>query len=192
MMPKEAAPPEETLDPQDWDAMRLLGHRMVDDMMDYLQTIRDRPVWQPIPSEVRAHFNEPLPQQPQGPAQPYQEFLETVLPYNLGTSHPRFWGWVCGTGTPLAMLADLLASAINPNMGGAQPCPQRRRGTSPGKVKGEAGLSPGGKHRTRQRRLDGKPDLPCCRAEFLSGNRSSPRRSARVSPAYGLRLIRSP
>jgi hypothetical protein len=71
MMPKEAAPPEETLDPQDWDAMRLLGHRMVDDMMDYLQTIRDRPVWQPIPPEVRARFNEPLPLQPQGPAQPY-------------------------------------------------------------------------------------------------------------------------
>ncbi len=123
MMPKEAAPPEETLDPQDWDAMRLLGHRMVDDMMDYLQTIRDLPVWQPIPPEVRARFNEPLPLQPQGPAQPYQEFLETVLPYNLGTSHPRFWGWVCGTGTPLAMLADMLASAINPNMGGAHHVP---------------------------------------------------------------------
>ena len=123
MPPKEALPREETLDPQDWDAMRLLGHRMVDDMMDYLRTIRDRPVWQPIPSEVRSRFKEPLPHQPQGAAQPYQEFLETVLPYNLGTSHPRFWGWVCGPGTPLGMLADMLASAINPNMGGAHHAP---------------------------------------------------------------------
>jgi glutamate/tyrosine decarboxylase-like PLP-dependent enzyme len=123
MTPKEALPREETLDPQDWDAMRRLGHRMVDDMMDYLQTIRDRPVWQPIPPEIRSRFKEPLPVRPQGAAKPYQEFLETVLPYNLGTSHPRFWGWVCGPGTPLGMLADMLASAINPNMGGAHHVP---------------------------------------------------------------------
>ena len=40
---------EETLDPQDWHAMRHLGHRMVDDMIDYLQGVRERPVWHPIP-----------------------------------------------------------------------------------------------------------------------------------------------
>ena len=72
MIPKKSAPPEETLDPQDWDAVMLLGYRMVDDMMDYLRAIRDRPVWQPIPSEIRSRFNEPLPLKPEGPAQPYQ------------------------------------------------------------------------------------------------------------------------
>ena len=39
--------PEETLDPKDWRAMRELGHRMVDDMMGWLETARERPVWQP-------------------------------------------------------------------------------------------------------------------------------------------------
>jgi glutamate/tyrosine decarboxylase-like PLP-dependent enzyme len=96
---------------------------MVDDMMDYLQTLRDQPVWQPIPPNVRSHFQEPLPTQPQGAVQPYEEFLENILPYNLGTSHPRFWGWVCGPGMPLGMLADMLASAINPNLGGAHHVP---------------------------------------------------------------------
>ena len=33
---------EETLDPQDWDGMRRLGHRMVDDMFDYLEHVRVR------------------------------------------------------------------------------------------------------------------------------------------------------
>ena len=36
----------QTLDPADWQSMRALGHRMVDDMMEYLETLRDRPVWQ--------------------------------------------------------------------------------------------------------------------------------------------------
>jgi hypothetical protein len=44
---------EETLDPKDWEAMRALGHRMVDDMMTYLETVRQRHVWQPIPEKVK-------------------------------------------------------------------------------------------------------------------------------------------
>ena len=31
---------EETLDPADWGELRALGHRMVDDMMDYLERVR--------------------------------------------------------------------------------------------------------------------------------------------------------
>ena len=55
--PREAAlraMPGETLDPQDWDEIRAQGHRMLDDMIDYIATIRERPVWRPIPDEVRA------------------------------------------------------------------------------------------------------------------------------------------
>jgi glutamate/tyrosine decarboxylase-like PLP-dependent enzyme len=37
----------------------------------------------------------------------------------MGNIHPRFWGWVIGTGTPLGMLADMLAAGMNPNVGGA-------------------------------------------------------------------------
>jgi hypothetical protein len=40
-----AHPYDETLDPDDWQAMCALGHRMVDDMMDRFETVRDRPVW---------------------------------------------------------------------------------------------------------------------------------------------------
>jgi len=32
------------LDPADWDGMRALGHRMVDDMMDYLRGVPNAPV----------------------------------------------------------------------------------------------------------------------------------------------------
>jgi glutamate/tyrosine decarboxylase-like PLP-dependent enzyme len=36
----------------------------------------------------------------------------------MGNIHPRFWGWVIGTGTPSGMLAEMLAAAMNPNLGG--------------------------------------------------------------------------
>ena len=38
-------PVEETLDPGDWESIRALGHRMIDDMLDYMKNLRERPVW---------------------------------------------------------------------------------------------------------------------------------------------------
>ncbi len=104
---------EETLDPQDWEAMRLLGHRMVDDMLDYLKTVRERPAWQHAPPEVKEHFSAALPLEPQPAEQVYQEFIEKILPYPVGNIHPRFWGWVFGTGTVTGALAELLAGTMN-------------------------------------------------------------------------------
>ena len=110
--------PEESLDPTDWSAMRDLGHRMVDDMFDYLATVRQRPAWRSAPADVREHFNSPLPVDPQNPEKVYEEFLQLVLPYSMGNTHPRFWAWVIGSGTPLGALAEFLAATMNPNVGG--------------------------------------------------------------------------
>ena len=111
---------EESLDPQDWTIMKVLGRRMVDDIMEYLETVRDRPVWQPIPESVKSHLDQPLPAKPEGPEKVYGDFLENVLPHPMGNIHPRFWGWVIGTGTPLGALAEMLAATLNPNTGGAE------------------------------------------------------------------------
>ena len=104
---------EENLDPTDWEGMRELGHHMVDDMLDYLRTVRERPAWQHAPPEVKEHFTASLPLEPQPPEQVYQEFLEKILPYPVGNIHPRFWGWVFGTGTVSGAFAELLAGAMN-------------------------------------------------------------------------------
>src|SRR5437868_1636374 len=109
---------EETLDPQDWAALRILGQRMVEDMLTYLETVRDRPVWQPVPGEVREQLRQAPPTDPQDPEAVYADFLLMVLPYAMGNVHPRFWGWVIGTGTPVGVLADMLAATMNPNVGG--------------------------------------------------------------------------
>jgi len=110
---------ELSLDPADaaeWEELRQLGHLMVDEMLDYLRTVRERPVWQPVPADVRARLSGPAPRTPTPAADVYEEFKRDVLPYPTGNTHPRFWGWVIGTGTPLAMLADMLASGMNPQV----------------------------------------------------------------------------
>lgn len=109
---------EPTLDPADWGALRELGHRMVDDTLDRLATVRETPAWRPLPDAVRAEFRRPLPRQGAGEEAAYAAFRELVAPYPLGNTHPRFWGWVIGSGSPLGTLAEMLAAGFNANLSG--------------------------------------------------------------------------
>lgn len=107
-----------TLDPQNWDEVRAIGHHMLDDMFDYIEHIRSRPVWQAMPPSVRSRFLTPLPEQGEDIAAVYREFSQYILPYALGNVHPGFLGWVHGGGTPVGMLAEMLAAGLNSNLGG--------------------------------------------------------------------------
>jgi len=108
----------ETLDPGDWQEMRTLAHRMVDDAITYIETVGERPVWQPVPDEIAARFDAPAPTEPAGLDAVYQEFLESIFPYPMGTIHPRFWAWYMGNGTVSGALADFMAAIMNSNLGG--------------------------------------------------------------------------
>jgi len=112
----------ETLDPQNWDEIRAQGHRMLDDMIDYAANIRDRPVWSPIPDEVRARFHDHLPLKPCDLGEVYREFADSILPYATGNVHPGFMGWVHGGGTAVGM-AEMLAAGLNANLGGRDHIP---------------------------------------------------------------------
>ena len=113
----------ESLDPADWSGLRALGHRMIDDMFDHLQTLRDGPVWQPMPDPLRRELRQPLPRLPQTPESVYESFQRLVQPYATGNLHPRFMGWVHGGGNPIGMLAELLAGGLNANLGGRDHAP---------------------------------------------------------------------
>lgn len=68
-----------TLDPADWSELRAQGHAMLDDMFDYLETLRERPVWQPIPEAVRARFRGPLPREPAALPEVHQQFMLSLI-----------------------------------------------------------------------------------------------------------------
>ncbi len=108
-----------TLDPTDWQAFRALAHRMVDEMIDGVQGLRQGPVWREMSEAAKDVIrHESLPREPQGEVKAYEDFLEHVKPYRLGNPHPRFHGWVMGPGLPLASMADMLASDVDPNCAG--------------------------------------------------------------------------
>jgi glutamate/tyrosine decarboxylase-like PLP-dependent enzyme len=101
------------LDPPDWDGLRTLGHRALDEILDHIRTVRQRPIWQPMPAPMRGELKGDPPWEGVGLEAIYEEFLSHIKPYALGNIHPRFWGWVPGAGTPGGVLAELLKAGLN-------------------------------------------------------------------------------
>jgi glutamate/tyrosine decarboxylase-like PLP-dependent enzyme len=110
--------PPPNLDPADWQEFRTASRRALDEMIDFLQTVRERPVWQPAPPEVTREFRAPLPTAPQDLDAVLDDFTTLIRPYATGNLHPLFMGWVHGAGTPVGMVAEMLAAGLNANCGG--------------------------------------------------------------------------
>ncbi|MGH6902425.1 MAG: pyridoxal phosphate-dependent decarboxylase family protein, partial [Geminicoccaceae bacterium] len=110
--------PRDSLDPADWEAFRDLAHRLLDDALDHLRAVPGRPAWQPVPEVVRRALAAPLPLEGQGAERTCREVRDLILPHPTGNCHPRFFGWVHGSGTAGGILAELVAAAMNANCGG--------------------------------------------------------------------------
>ncbi len=123
LLDHQQAAASDSLDPSDWTSFRSQAHRMLDDILDYQEQIRERPVWQPIPDSVRTAFQQSLPAGSADLATVHAEFMSEILPYAIGNAHPGFMGWVHGGGTPVGMLADMLAAGLNANLGGRNQIP---------------------------------------------------------------------
>jgi len=106
------------LDPQDWTDFRARAHRLLDAAIDQLEAAGEGRVWTPFPGELAEAFASAL--QRDGPAAPDETLshLEALLPFGVGNTHPRFFGWVHGAGTPTGLLAEIAAAAMNANCGG--------------------------------------------------------------------------
>ena len=113
----------ENLDPEDWPGYRRLAHELLDAALDHIEGAHDRPVWRPVPETVKAAIAEPLPRKGAGLESTAQTFRDQVMPYSTGNTHPRFFGWVHGTGTAGGMIGEMLAAAINSNLGGREHAP---------------------------------------------------------------------
>lgn len=111
------------LDPPDWEAFRRLGHRMVDDLAEHLQAIGTKPPAVPMEAEARSAFQRPLPVSGEGLEAAYEDFRRYVLSTQTLNLHPRFWGWVVGTGRPGGMLTEMLTGALNANVSGGDLAP---------------------------------------------------------------------
>lgn len=103
----------------DAEDFRRLGHRAVDLVASYLSDIGERPVFHPMAVEERlALLEQPLPEDGLSPEAALARFERMVLPHPMGNGHPRFFGWVNAPPAPIAVVAELLAAAMNPSCAG--------------------------------------------------------------------------
>jgi glutamate/tyrosine decarboxylase-like PLP-dependent enzyme len=103
------------------DAFARAGHRMVDRIADLLRTLPDRPVIPgESPDEVRRvlEADRSLPDQGGDPEELLEWATEMLIDHSLYNGHPRFFGYITAAPAPIGILGDLLASAVNPNLGG--------------------------------------------------------------------------
>jgi aromatic-L-amino-acid/L-tryptophan decarboxylase len=107
-----------TLDPEDWQKSRALLHKMVDEAIDYLQGVRERPVWQTMPEASVTALETDAPERPTAPEQVFEQFRQHILPYPMGNIHPRFWAWYMGSGLLSGVTGDFWAAVMNSNVGG--------------------------------------------------------------------------
>ncbi|HEV7322897.1 MAG TPA: pyridoxal-dependent decarboxylase [Ensifer sp.] len=117
--PENPLPPE-TLDPADWSSVAALAHRIVDDAVDHVGHVRERPVWRPLPEDVEALFHAPVPERPTPIEDVYAIVKDAVLAYPMGNIHPRFWSWYMGSGNFTGALGDFLAAVQGSNLGGGR------------------------------------------------------------------------
>ena len=99
---------------------RSLGHDLVDRIASFLASVRERPVTPAEPADtVRAALDSTraLPQEGSEPAALLQRASDLLFEHSLLNGHPRFHGYITSSAAPIGMLAELLASAVNANVG---------------------------------------------------------------------------
>jgi len=106
------------LDPADWQAFRSEAHALLEKLITRLEQADEGPVWTPMPEAVKRRLAELPPRLPQGVHKVCADLCELILPFGTGNTHPRFWGWVHGTGTAGGVLAEMAAAMLNANCGG--------------------------------------------------------------------------
>ncbi len=109
-----------SLDPDNWDEFQNEAHKLVDFIVAYLKNVRERKVWQEIPNDIKNEFRKKVPMEPMELEKLISIAEKKIAPYPQGNIHPRFFGWVNGTGTPVGILAEMLAAAMNVNAGGRE------------------------------------------------------------------------
>ena len=103
------------------DEFRKAGHDLVDRIAGLLDWLHDRshPVTRAEgPAAIRNLIGTGTLPRNGAPAGKLLDAAATLLfDHSLFNGHPRFWGYITSPAAPIGVLGDLLASAVNPNVG---------------------------------------------------------------------------
>ncbi|HTM36135.1 MAG TPA: aminotransferase class V-fold PLP-dependent enzyme [Terriglobales bacterium] len=99
---------------------RKLGHRLVDQLAGFLESLPLGPVTRDeSPSVVRdaLDLTGALPEMGTDPGPLLEKMAELLFAHSLFNGHPRFFGYITAPPAPIGILGDFLAAALNPNVG---------------------------------------------------------------------------
>src|SRR5262245_42752862 len=96
---------------------RRAGHALVDRIAEFLDQLPNLRVTPDETPEFLRSLLEPagVPEEGRGADEVLERASELMFEHSLYNGHPRFFGYVNCSASPLGALGDLLASAINPN-----------------------------------------------------------------------------
>jgi aromatic-L-amino-acid decarboxylase len=105
-----------SLDPPT-DEVRRWGRAAIETMANYLDSIRDRPVYpRTTARQIQEQLDRALPREGADFDRLLETFNDIIVPTSRHNGHPRMFGYVQAPGTAIAALADLLASTLNANL----------------------------------------------------------------------------
>jgi glutamate/tyrosine decarboxylase-like PLP-dependent enzyme len=88
--------------------------------VQYLRTLPERPAFRRPPDELTERLcSAPLPLEGEPTERILADIDSDILPYSLGIGHPRWWGFVRASASPLGIATDLLATTMNSNCAGS-------------------------------------------------------------------------
>lgn len=97
---------------------RAVGHRLIELLADHLESVEERSLFPEVePSALYDAYDEPLPQEPVTLDSIIEELEAKLLPYVAQVNHPGYYGYITPSPTPVGILGDLIASALNQNLG---------------------------------------------------------------------------
>jgi aromatic-L-amino-acid decarboxylase len=99
---------------------RAAGHQLVDQIAGWLERMPDGPVVRDeSPADLRRvlHADRGLPAAGSDPAALLGDAADLLFNHSLFNGHPRFFGYITSSPAPIGALADLLAAAVNQNVG---------------------------------------------------------------------------
>lgn len=104
------------MDPEEF---RAAGHQLINQIADFYKALPHAQVTPgQTPSQVRAVLGDAkLPEVPEANDGIVQHAWALLEKHSLHNGHPRFAGYVTSSAAPIGALAELMAAAVNPNVG---------------------------------------------------------------------------
>jgi len=102
------------------EEFRALGHQLIDRIAGFLAELpqqRVNPAESPATIREALNATRTLPKNGADPAPLLGNAADLLFAHSLFNGHPRFWGYITSSAAPIGALAELLAAAVNPNVG---------------------------------------------------------------------------